>query len=95
MGYTRVFKSSDGDSTSVAEDRLSAALYAKGELPAEIWIEGRARVDLRWIGGDFSSRERFRVETSREFTLLNQGLSDFRKGSEPAMNICDSSLRSR
>ena len=74
VGYTRVFKSSEGSSPSVAEDRLSAALYAKAELPAEVWIEGRARVDLRWIGGDFSSRERFRLEANREFTVLEHSV---------------------
>lgn len=69
VGYTRVFNSSDG-STVVAEDRVSAAVYAKTELPAEVWLEGRARVDLRWIGGDFSTRERLRLEVNREFTVL-------------------------
>ena len=68
IGYTRVFKESDG-STSVAEDRLVAALYAKGELAAQVWIEARLRADLRWIGGDYSSRERFRLEINREFTV--------------------------
>jgi len=37
VGYTRVLKESDG-STSVAEDRVFAALLAKGELPAEVWV---------------------------------------------------------
>ena len=69
IGYTRVFKSSDDDSASVAEDRLNIALYAKAELPAEVWLEGRLRSDLRWIGGDFSSRQRFRLEVNREFTI--------------------------
>jgi hypothetical protein len=68
IGYTRVFKSSDG-STTAAEDRVSAALYAKTELPAEVRLEGRARVDLRWIGGDYSSRQRLRLEVNREFTV--------------------------
>jgi len=69
IAYTRVLKSSDG-STSVAEDRLNIALYAKAGLPAEVWIEGRARSDLRWIGGDFSTRQRLRLEINREFTVL-------------------------
>lgn len=77
VGYTRAFKSSDGGPTSVAEDRLSTALYAKGELPGEVWIEGRARVDLRWIGGDFSSRERFRLEANREFTVLDHSVAPY------------------
>ena len=69
VGYTRVFKSNNGGPTSVAENRLSAALYAKTELPAEVWLEGRARVDLRWVGSDFSTRERFRLEVNREFMV--------------------------
>ena len=69
IGYTRVFKSSDDDSATVAEDRLNVALNAKAELPAEVWLEGRLRSDLRWIGGDFSTRQRFRLEVNREFTV--------------------------
>ena len=68
VGYTRVFKSSDG-STSVAEDRLNVALYAKAELPAQVWLEGRVRSDLRWIGGDFSTRQRLRLEVNREIAF--------------------------
>jgi len=68
VGYTRVLKESDG-STSVAEDRVFAALLAKGELPAEVWVEGRLRADLRWIDGDYSTRARLRVELNREFTV--------------------------
>ena len=68
IGYTRVLKSSDG-STSVAEDRIHAALYAKIELPAQVWLEARVRSDLRWLGGDFSSRQRVRLEINREFTV--------------------------
>jgi hypothetical protein len=68
VGYTRVFKSTDG-TPGVAEDRLSAALYAKALLPAEMLLEGRLRSDLRWIGGDFSTRQRLRLEVNREFTV--------------------------
>lgn len=74
VGYTRVFKWSNGGPKAVNEDRLSAALYGRGELPGEVWIEGRARVDLRWISGDFSSRERLRLEASREFTVLEHSV---------------------
>ena len=31
--------------------------------------EARARADLRWIGDDYSTRYRFRVEINREFTV--------------------------
>lgn len=68
VGYTRVFKANEG-APSIAEDRLSAALYAKALLPAEVLLEARLRSDLRWIGGDFSTRQRLRLELNREFAV--------------------------
>ena len=48
------------------------SLYAKNELPAAIWLEGRARADLRWIDDDYSTRYRFRLEATREFSVLDR-----------------------
>lgn len=71
LGYTRVVKADGGtDSPYVAENRGILSLYARAELPSEVWLEARARVDLRWIGGDYSNRYRFRLEASREFAVL-------------------------
>ncbi len=67
-GYTRVGKAENGMRQN-PEDRLFAQLSGKAELPAEIGLEGRARVDLRWIGGDYSERYRLRVEVNREFQV--------------------------
>lgn len=71
IGYDRVFKASDGADAEVSEDRGIVALYAKAALPAEFWLEARVRADLRWIGDDYSTRYRFRVEATREFTVLD------------------------
>jgi hypothetical protein len=71
IGYDRVFKATDGADAEVSEDRGIVALYAKAPLPAEFWLEARVRTDLRWIGDDYSTRYRFRVEATREFTVLN------------------------
>jgi hypothetical protein len=71
IGYDRVFKTIDGTRAVVAEDRGIVSLWAKAPLPAEVWLEGRVRTDLRWIGGDYSTRYRFRGEATREFTVLN------------------------
>jgi uncharacterized protein DUF2490 len=71
IGYDRVFKATDGADAEVAEDRGILALYAKAPLPADVWLEARVRADLRWIGDDYSTRYRFRVEATREFTVLN------------------------
>jgi hypothetical protein len=71
IGYDRVFEASDGEGAEVSEDRGIVALYAKAPLPAEFWLEARVRSDLRWIGDDYSTRYRFRVEATREFTVLD------------------------
>lgn len=71
IGYDRVFKASDGADAEVSEDRGIVSLYAKAPLPAEVWLEARVRADLRWIGDDYSTRYRFKVEATREFTVLN------------------------
>jgi len=71
IGYDRVFKATDGEGAEVAEDRGIIAFYAKAPLPAEVWLEARVRTDLRWIGDDSSTRYRFRVEATREFTVLD------------------------
>ena len=71
IGYDRVFKATDGADAEVSEDRGIVALYAKAPLPAEIWLEARARTDLRWIGDDYSTRYRFRIVATREFTVLD------------------------
>ena len=71
IGYDRVFKANDGADAEVSEDRGIVALYAKAPLPAEVWLEARVRADLRWIGDDYSTRYRFRVEATREFTVLD------------------------
>ncbi len=71
IGYNRVFKAIDGADAEVAEDRGIISLYAKAPLPAEVWLEARVRADLRWIGDDYSTRYRFRVEATREFPVLN------------------------
>ena len=72
IGYDRIFKTTDGRrGADVAEDRGIVAFYAKAPLPGEVWLEGRVRADLRWIDADYSTRYRFRVEATREFTVLN------------------------
>jgi hypothetical protein len=71
IGYDRAFKATDGMDAEVAEDRGILSLYAKAPLPAEVWLEARVRADLRWIGDDYSTRYRFKVEATREFTVLN------------------------
>jgi hypothetical protein len=71
IGYDRIFKVSDRTGPDVAEHRGIVSIYAKAEMPAQVWVEGRVRADLRWIGGDYSTRYRFRIEATREFTVAN------------------------
>jgi hypothetical protein len=69
VGYDRIFKETSEAGAYVAEDRGIVSFYGKAPLPAEVWLEARARADLRWIGGDYSNRYRFRVEATREFNV--------------------------
>lgn len=69
LGYTHVGKVDEGKGETT-ENRGVLSIYAKAPLPAEVWIEGRARVDLRWLGDEFSTRYRLRFDVTREFTLL-------------------------
>lgn len=74
LGYTRVLKAVDGGPTQVTEDRAVVSGYARAELPAEVWLEARARADLRWMQGDYSTRYRLRLEVNREFTVLEHAV---------------------
>jgi hypothetical protein len=73
IGYDQIFKVDSG-TRAVYENRGIVSLWGKAELPAEIWLEGRVRADLRLIDGDYSTRYRFRLEATREFTVLDHAV---------------------
>lgn len=68
-GYDHVFKRS-GETASTPEDRGIVAAHARFYLPARTLLELRARADLRWIDGSYSTRYRLRGEVNRDFTAL-------------------------
>jgi hypothetical protein len=74
-GYTYVVKADaslfPGDFENT-EDRLHGAAMAKAILPAEVQMEGRFRVDMRWTDGEYATRYRFRLEVNREFIVAGQ-----------------------
>jgi hypothetical protein len=75
VGYDRVFKVAEGESSpSVAEDRGILSLWGRVPLPGDVWLENRARVDLRWIGADYSTRYRWRMEATREFAAAGHAI---------------------
>jgi hypothetical protein len=76
IGYDYVLKGEDGV-RATPEDRGIVALHARAYLPAEILLEGRARADLRWIGGDYSTRYRFRIEVNREFRWRDRSVTPY------------------
>lgn len=76
FGYDHVFKGENGNPVS-PENRGIIALHARAYLPAEILLEGRARADLRWIGGDYSTRYRLRIEVNREFTVRDRAVTPY------------------
>jgi hypothetical protein len=70
IGYTLVSKFEEG-TRERTENRVILALYGKLPLPGEVWLEARARADLRWIGGDYSMRYRGKLEATREFRVMD------------------------
>jgi hypothetical protein len=69
-----VFKASEAEGRSVAEDRGILSLWGKSPIPGGVWVEGRARADLRWIGDEYSTRYRWRLEATREFLVLDHSV---------------------
>ena len=53
------------------------ALHARHFLPAGVFVEGRLRADLRWIGGEYSERYRFRIEVNRDFDVRNHMVTPY------------------
>lgn len=76
IGYDHVFEA-EGQVRTPSEERGILSIYAKDELPGQVWLEGRLREDLRWIGGDFSTRYRLRGEATREFTLAQHAVTPY------------------
>ena len=69
IGYDRIFDVTEESGREVAENRGIVAVHGKAPLPADVWLEARARVDLRWIGDEYSTRYRARLEAQREFKV--------------------------
>jgi hypothetical protein len=76
LGYDHVFKGEHGNPVP-PENRGIVSLQARAYLPAGILVEGRARADLRWIDGDYSTRYRFRIEVNREFIVRGRSMTPY------------------
>ena len=76
VGYDHVFKGESGNPVT-PENRGIVALHARAYLPAGVVFEGRARADLRWIGGDYSTRYRLRIEVNREFSVRDRAVTPY------------------
>lgn len=67
IGYT-VSGSVDRQGQGPSERRGILELTARVELPEQVWLVNRARLDVRDIGGELSRRYRLRLGVEREFT---------------------------
>ena len=67
VGYV-VLGSPDGESSGPTERRGLVEMTQRVALPEEVWLVNRARVDMRDLGGEFSTRYRLRMGIEREFT---------------------------
>ncbi len=76
VGYTHVLKS-EGGAPTPPEHRGVLSVYGKAPFPGQIWVECRARADLRWISGVYSTRYRLRAEATREFTVLHRPVTPY------------------
>jgi hypothetical protein len=71
VGFDYVSKQATADGTSsTPEYRGIVAALGRAYLPAGILVETRFRLDLRWIGADYSTRFRPRIEVNRDFDLF-------------------------
>jgi hypothetical protein len=71
VGYDHVGKQATADgSSSTGENRGIVAALGRAYLPAGILVETRFRFDLRWIGDEYSTRFRPRIEVNRDFDLF-------------------------
>jgi hypothetical protein len=66
LGYAAL-SSPDNRGDGPSEHRFIFELTGRVELPHEVWLVNRARVDLREAGGEYSRRYRLRVGVEREF----------------------------
>jgi hypothetical protein len=73
LGFDHIFNVTNGRKDE-PENRGVIEFRGRAPLPWEIWLEARERVDLRWIGGEFSTRYRFRLELSREFDVRGRAV---------------------
>jgi len=76
VGFSHIGKVSTSD-VQEPERRGVLALYARAPLPQQFWVEGRLRTDLRWIGNDYSTRYRARVDLSRDYRWLERPLMSY------------------
>lgn len=73
LGYEVLASNRDGSSRP-AERRGIGELTVRVALPYELWLVNRARLELRDIGEQFSSRYRLRIGVERIFTVNDMEL---------------------
>ena len=76
VGYNHIFDSDNGIHFP-SEERGIVALYGKARAPEDIWVELRARADLRWINENFSTRYRARLKATRAFIVLDHAVNPY------------------
>lgn len=58
-----------GDPSEASENRILLQMTMRSELPNDVWLENRAGIEFRDIGGARSNRYRYRISVEREFTV--------------------------
>ena len=77
LGYDHIFRTEDRNAQETSENRGIAAVHGRTWLPGRIFVEGRLRADLRWIGDDYSTRYRARLEINRDFVVRGRTVTPY------------------
>jgi len=77
VGYDHIFKTEDRNSKETSEHRGIVAVLGRTWLPGRVFVEGRLRTDLRWIGSEYSTRYRARIEINRDFVVRGRAVTPY------------------
>lgn len=77
LGYDHVFITEDRVAQETSEQRGIVAVHGRTWLPGRVLVEGRLRADLRWIGDDYSTRYRTRLEINRDFLVAGRMVTPY------------------
>ena len=77
LGYDHLFRTENREARETSEKRGIVAVHGRTWLPGRVLVEGRLRADLRWIGDEYSTRYRARLEINRDFVVRGRMVTPY------------------